>query len=207
MIPKRLVRTVPEHTSPEMDDRWEMACALHPGWEHIDLREPVSPEGFPLASHLWPTCDSGSQKSDLIRAEELYHRGGVYIDSDVDCYRAFDPLLRLAGFAGYEDAGSVCTAVIGFEPAHPAVQALLYGGMERHSEGAYLAAIGVANDVFPGRDDMVLLPPGSFYPVHYHARWANEVPRRWVVRKENPWAYCCHLWDGSWLKNPPPEMS
>lgn len=207
MIPRRLIRTVPEHPTDEMEVRWAHARELHPDWEHVDLRDPIDSAGFPIANHLWATCDSGSQKSDLIRVEELYHRGGVYIDSDVDCYRPFDPLLGMAGFAGYEDPNSVCTAVMGFEAGHPAVEALLQGGIERHAEGAYLAAIGVANAVFPGRDDMALLPPGAFYPVHYHARWANEVPHRWVVRKEQPWAYCCHLWDGSWLETPPAALT
>jgi hypothetical protein len=198
---------VPEHPGEQAQRLWERACALHPDWEHVDLREPVDPTDFPLASHLWATCDSGSQKSDLIRAEELFHRGGVYVDSDVDCYRPFDPLLGLAGFAGYEDTDSMCTAVMGFEPGHPAVEALLMGGIERHAEGAYLAAIGVANTVFPGRNDMALLPPGSFYPIHYKTRWANEVPRRWVIRKEHPWAYAAHLWDGSWLEHPPAALT
>lgn len=204
MIPRRLVRTVPEHPTAEMDARWRKACELHPDWEHIDLRDPVNRANFPIASHLWDTCDSGSQKSDLIRAEELFHRGGVYIDSDVDCYRPFDSLLGLAGFAAYEDIDHICTAVIGFEAGHPAVGELLTEGVRRHDQGAWKAAIGVASEIWPGRADMALLPPGSFFPVHYHARWEDRMPPRWVIRKENPWAYCAHLWDGSWLKNRPP---
>jgi hypothetical protein len=203
MIPKRLVRTVPHETSPDVEVMWDRACRLHPEWDHIDLRDPVNRDDFPIASHLWDTCDSGSQKSDLIRAEELYHRGGVYIDSDVDCYRPFDSLLGLDGFAAYEDMEHICTAVIGFAPQHPAVHELLLEGIRRHDEGAWAAAIGVASEIWPGRNDMALLPPGSFYPVHYHERWADRMPHRWVIRKTNPWAYCCHLWDGSWLKKSP----
>jgi Glycosyltransferase sugar-binding region containing DXD motif len=200
MIPRRLIRTVPESPSPEQDRMWEIATKLHPDWEHVDLRDPVDRSRFPVTRHLWDRCDSGAQLADLIRAEELSHRGGVYIDSDVECYRSFDPLLGLDGFAGYEDADHVCTAVLGFTAGHPAVKALMDVGMERHHQGTWAAAIGVVSEIWPGRDDMLLLPPGSFFPYHYQQKWTGDVPSREQIRDTNPWAFCAHHWDGSWLR-------
>jgi mannosyltransferase OCH1-like enzyme len=200
LIPKRLIRTVPEHPSDEQNRLWKIACDLHPTWEHVDRRDPNDPELFPLTNHLWATCDSGSQKSDLIRAEELFSRGGIYVDSDVECYRPFNPFLGLDGFAGFEDKDHICTAIMGFRPGHPAVEILLHQGIKKHAEGAWPASIGVASVVFPPRNDMLLLPPGTLFPTHYHDRWNDRMPSSEQIRKEQPWAYCNHLWDGSWLK-------
>lgn len=203
-IPKRLIRTVPEHPSAEQDERWEIAKSLHPTWEHVDRRDPNDPELFPLTSHLWATCDSGSQKSDLIRAEELYHRGGFYIDSDVVCFKPFDTLCGLEGIAAFEDPGHICTAILGFAPKHPALKVLIDGGIEFHKDGAWAASIAVASREWPKRDDIALMPPGVFFPVHYETRWAGKMPPVDDIRKANPWSYCVHLWDGSWLEKKPP---
>lgn len=183
-----------------MERLWEVATALHPGWEHVDLRDPIDRSDFPLASDLWDTCTSGSQKSDLIRFEELYHRGGFYIDSDVVCFRPFDGLLGLDAAVSYEDVDHICCAVMGFTPGHPALEETLKLARERHDQGAWAASIGIISAIWPGRDDMAFLPPGSFFPVHYHARWNDEMPPSEEVRVANPWAYCHHLWEGSWLE-------
>lgn len=195
MIPSRLIRTVPEHPSPEQERNWKIACDLHPDWEHVDLRDPNDPKLFPLTSHLWSTCDSGSQLSDLIRAEELFHRGGVYIDSDVECYKSFDTLLGLDGFAAYEDPERICTAVLGFRAGHPALQELIEGGIDRHDQGAWAASIGVASELWPQRIDLTLLPPGCFFPYHYRVKKFVNLEQ---VRGDNPWAYCAHHWAFSW---------
>lgn len=194
-IPKRLVRTVPQSTSVEAEYYWDQACRLHPDWEHVTWRDPIDRQWFPLTSQYWDSCESGAQLSDLIRAEDLFARGGVYIDSDVECYRPFDSLLGLDGFAAYEDPDHICTAVIGFRSGHPALGELIQGGIERHTQGGWLASIGVASEYWPKRNDLTLLPPGSFYPYHYrHKNWVNLQE----VRQDNPWAYCAHHWAFSW---------
>jgi hypothetical protein len=46
-----------------------------------------------------------------------------------------------------------------------------------------------------GRPDVLLLPPGSFYPYHY-----SEMERRGDPHHEQqPWAFGAHHWHGSWL--------
>jgi hypothetical protein len=53
----------------------------------------------------------------------------------------------------------------------------------------------VTTEVFRHRYDMLLLPPGSFYPYHYSIK---QYADRDQVRKENPWAFCAHHWAHSW---------
>lgn len=199
MIPRRLVRTVPAAINPEQERLWEVACQLHPDWDHITLRDPVDTEAFPITRDYWDTCESGAQLADLIRAEELFARGGVYIDADYLCWHPFDPLLPLDGFVAWEDATYIPNACMGFSPHHPALLEVLSLAIERHGQGTWEAGVGVTTEVFTARDDLLRLPPGSLYPVHWRAahRTGVDVER---VRADNPWAFGVHLYEHSWWK-------
>lgn len=195
MIPKRLIRTVPEHTTDQVEAFWAHAVALHPGWEHVTLRDPVNRNDFQCTSHLWDTCESGAQLADLIRLEELWWRGGVYIDSDVEMYRSFEPLLGLSGFAGWDCTDYVPNAIMGFIPGHPAIGRAIDLAIARHDQGTWPAGVGVTTEVFKGRNDVALFPPGSFYPVF----WKDRDTTNWrTVRERNPWAFCVHRAHHSW---------
>ena len=193
-MPRRLVRTVPEAVDDEQEHLWEIACDLHPDWEHRTWREPIDPVDFPLTGYLFSTCESGAQKADLIRAEDLYSRSGIYLDSDVEVLRPLDPLLGTRGFAGWEDENHICNAVMGFEAGHPALREYLELAIQRHDEGTWLAGVGAFTEVMRGRDDVLLLAPGSLYPVHYR----QSMPPMGLVRCHNPWAYTIHHWNHSW---------
>ena len=53
--------------------------------------------------------------ADYIRFYALYNYGGIYLDSDVEVLRSFDPLLELPYFAGAETSGTIEAAVLGAE--------------------------------------------------------------------------------------------
>jgi mannosyltransferase OCH1-like enzyme len=170
---------------------------MHPDWEHVTWRDPVDPCQFPLTSPYWSECETGAQLADLIRAEDLLHRGGVYIDSDVEMLRPFDSLCSLDGFAGWEDEFHIPNAVLGFRPGHPALQHVVAQAIEKRKCGTWIAGVGVTTSVFRGRVDMTLLPPGSFYPVHW--RDAHKGLVNWEdAARANPWAFCLHRYKASW---------
>ncbi len=205
MIPRTLVRVVPSATSDEVEGFWEGAAMVHPGWELVTYRDPLDPKDWPCTSRWWPLCQSGAQFAGLIRLEALLKHGGVYIDSDVEVYRPFDPLLGAGVFAGWEDASTVPDAVLGAEPGHPAIGALLSLALDRlqgddtdwrSGNGAWSTGPGVFTTLLPARPDVLLLPPGSFYPYHYSERERRHDDHR----ASNPWAFCCHHWAASWLK-------
>lgn len=205
MIPRILFRVVPERTSDEVEDLWRRAVELHPGWQHITYRDPIRTELFDITSSEWMRCSSGAQLAGLVRLEALYSHGGVYIDSDVECFRSFEPLLALRAFAGWEDANVVPDAVLGAERWHPAVRACIDLAIERirssstdwrTGNGAWSTGPGVTTSVLPGRDDVVLFPPAAFYPYHYSERHRRHEDHRTT----NPWAFAAHHWHASWLK-------
>jgi hypothetical protein len=169
-IPKILHRVVPERTSRETERWWMAFGRLHPGWELRTHRDPLDPADFPETSAKWPACANGAQLADLVRLEVLYRFGGVYVDSDVEPLRPLDPLLPLSAFAAWEDPRSVPNAVMGAVPGHPAIRACLDLALERVPGDTWQAGPGVTTKVLQGRDDVLLLPPGSFYPYHYREK-------------------------------------
>lgn len=206
MIPPRLVRTVPASTSDQIEDWWEKACKLHPDWEHVTWRDPIDSTQFPLTAPHWARCTSGAQMAGLIRLEDIVQHGGIYIDSDVELYRSLDVLLSLRGFAAWEDPEVVPDAVLGCEPGHQGFAVCLSLAIARlHSAspdwrtgaGAWSTGPGVTTTVLPGRTDVLLFPPGAFYPYHY-----TEKDRRGEDHSAQPWTFAAHHWHGSWLPQP-----
>jgi mannosyltransferase OCH1-like enzyme len=197
VIPRRLVRTVPTTVDSEQERLWHQACRLHPDWEHVTWRDPVDPKAFPITSPHWGECESGAQLADLIRAEDLWHRGGIYIDSDVEMLRPFDPLCGAEGFAAWEDHLYIPNAVMGCRPGHPAMRKVVELAVANRNCGTWHAGVGVTTKVFRSRDDMLLLPPGAFYPVHW--KDAHKGLVNWQdAARANPWAFCLHRYKASW---------
>lgn len=206
MIPAVIHRSVPTVTSDEVEGWWASTIEMHPGWECLTWRDPLDPAEFPLTSPSWPLCQTGAQLAGLVRLELLLTRGGVWLDSDVEPYRPLDVLRHVPMFAAWEDDGVIPDAVLGAVPDHPAVAACLDLALLRlrsgetdwrTGSGAWATGPGVTTTVLQGRDDVLLLPPGSFYPAHYQdkkrVRWSQ-------VRASNPWAFGAHRWHASWLK-------
>jgi len=195
-IPRILHRTVPK-VSEMSDEFWLSWRQLLPGWELMTHRDPLDPLDWPETGDLWQRCANGAQKAGLIRLEALSKWGGVYVDSDVEPYRSLEPLLDLHGFAAWEDMRVIPDAVMGFEAGHLAVRKMLTearASIER-GEDAWKSGPGVSTSVLAGRRDVLLLPPGSFYPYHY-----NEQNRRGEDHMTNqPWSFGAHHWEGSWL--------
>lgn len=195
-IPRRLVRTVPDRALPEVEQWWREWGQLHPRWELVTYRDPLDPRQFPLTRGCWPNCTNGAQLAGLVRLEVLWHHGGVYVDSDVQPLRNIGPLLQCEAFAAWEDPRCVPDAVLGAIAHHPAIRECIELATERCSAGedAWRTGPGVTTEVLPGRDDVLLLPPGALYPYHY-----TEKHRATEDHAANPWAYAVHHWHGSWL--------
>lgn len=186
---------MPADTTAETEQLWGIACDLHPGWEHVTWRDPINPEMFPLTSPFWADCESGAQLADLVRAEDLFHRGGWYIDSDVWCLKPFDDLCALDAVAAWEDASYIPNAVLGFTPGHPALKQVIDLAVARRFDGTWAAGVGVTTEVFA--TGMTLLPPGAFYPLHWKQAHTQRV--NWQqLAEQNPWSYCIHKYAASW---------
>lgn len=201
-IPRILHRVVPEVSPPESEEWWLRFGELHPDWTLLTHRDPLKPVDWPLTAHRWAACTSGAQLAGLVRLEALWRFGGVYVDADVEPHLSLEPLLPLRAFAAWEDAKVVPDAVLGAEPEHPAIRACLELALKRVSRGAWESGPGVTTAVLAGRPDVLLLPPGSFYPVHYRD---PERDRKMAAGPTDPWTFALHHYAGSWLPKPAAE--
>lgn len=198
-IPRILHRTVPAVTDPVVEDYWNRWMDLHPEWEYRTWRDPLDPADFPLTSEFWRHAENGAQLADMVRLEVLVTHGGVYVDSDVEPLRRLDSLTSVPAFAAYEDERCIPNAVLGAAAGHPAIRACLDLMLSRIPGPTWEAGPGVTTEVLPTYPDVLLLPPGSFYPYHYREKHRA----RENFRKTQPWAFAVHHWAGSWLAPSP----
>jgi len=204
MIPARLIRTVPEHTTDEVEAWWAKACELHPTWDHTTYRDPLDPGQFPLTSGSWHLCESGAQLAGLIRLEALWFSGGFYLDSDLELFRTLDSLRPCQVVGTWEDAGTAPDWFLAAEPSHPAIGACLNLALDRLHDrantdwrtghGAWATGPGVTTTILPGRADVLLLPPQALAPYHY-----TEPQRADEPHEVSPFCLGTHRWRGSWL--------
>lgn len=168
---------------------------LHPGfemrlWGDHDLPELRHPDAL-------ERCRNEGEQSDLIRYEVLLRFGGVYVDTDVECLRAVDPLLHAQAFAGETRPGKLGSAVVGAVPGHPGIELLLEQACERAGVGHQAASTGprLLTDVLRDRDDVEVLGPEAFYPFHRrrqpdqsagraHAYAVHHVEASWKTRDD-----------------------
>ena len=75
--------------------------------------------------------------SDYFRIAELYARGGVYLDTDIECFHPFNDLLHNRAFFGYMYDGLLSCGVLGFEAGHPLLARVLqlYEGARWRADG------------------------------------------------------------------------
>lgn len=196
-IPRRFIRSVPREPSPEAETWWQGFTDLHPGWEMVTYRDPIDPRLFPLTSPAWPGCRHPAQMAGLLRLEAILGDGGVWVDCDVECYRSFEPLRAVSCFAAWEDRRTVPDALFGAEPGHPAIKLCLEAALQSvwAGEDPWQSGPGVLTKLLPGRADVLLLPPGSFYPYH----WSRKDERGFDHKGSQPWAFAAHHWSASWV--------
>lgn len=84
---------------------------------------------FDLNSSNWVKQAFEAKKyafaADYIRFYALYNYGGVYLDSDVEVLKSFNPLLDLPYFVGAEKAGTPEAAIMGAEKGLPWIKKCL----------------------------------------------------------------------------------
>lgn len=194
LIPAIIHRTCPVETTREVEKWWKQRQKMYgKGWEFRTYRDPIDPKLFPRTSPLWDRCETGAQKADLIRLEALVQWGGIYVDTDCRPIRPMDSLRTCGAFAAWEDETTIPNAVMGATANHPAMSEALdraIAGVERGWD-TYRSGVAITTDVFKDRADMVVLPPGAFYPHHYLAK--NE-----ASLNVGPWTFEEHCWHHSW---------
>ena len=79
---------------------------------------------------------------DFARLDIIYREGGIYLDTDVEMVKPFDPLLSCKGFAGFESEREVALGLgFGAEPGNLIIHKL----MESYADLSFLNPDGSLN--------------------------------------------------------------
>jgi mannosyltransferase OCH1-like enzyme len=205
MIPKVLHRVWLDEPIPEVfEGYWRTFQRLHPGWRFVTWATSES-LGWLRCLDVFQRQTTWAGKSDVARYEVLARFGGIYVDTDVEPLRAFDDLLDGPPFAAWEDTRMICPTVMGSPATHPAIEALVEGlprwaNARAHRPPNQQTGPYFLTKMWRHRPDVRLLPPETFYPVHWseRARLGGPYPAG---------SYAVHHWNAGWLPDGPPQRA
>ncbi|KAF3925933.1 hypothetical protein ABW20_dc0105935 [Dactylellina cionopaga] len=124
LIPKILHQT---YKTAEIPDRWkppqQQCLDLHKDFKYIlwtdETARAFIKENYPWFLETYDNYDHPIMRADVIRYFVLRKMGGIYIDLDVGCKRALDPLLVYPAWARKTDPTGISNDVMAAIPEHP----------------------------------------------------------------------------------------
>jgi inositol phosphorylceramide mannosyltransferase catalytic subunit len=167
----------------------------HPAWSHMRWDESsIATLGLTMESLM--RMGPWASISNFVRLMAVEKFGGIYLDSDCECFRPLDPLLSHAAFGALQDdlpagqnSGRICNAVFGAEPGHPWLRWQLFNMPLYESTDA---AWGVYLMSEAPRHGVTLIDPKFIFPFH----WETPPTLRTVPAD----SFIAHHWKGSWSK-------
>ena len=151
-----------------------------------------------MPAHIVRRASSPVELADVARFHILARHGGVYVDTDFECLRPLDPLLKgVEAFAAFQQPGEVNTALLGATAGHPAFRRAAELVTETFGRARLPAATGPPffTHLMWDFPEVTLFPPELFYPY----LWSE--PERQDERF--PEAYAVHHWAMSWREAAP----
>ncbi|XME04324.1 glycosyltransferase family 32 protein [Lachnospiraceae bacterium C1.1] len=152
-------------------------------------------------------CKKYAFASDFIRLWALYEFGGIYLDSDLEVLKSFNPLLSEKAFTGFEVGGRVAAWIFGSERHNPMIGELLsyYDNRTFVLENGCMdmtpntvpvtrtfAEKGLKDkDVTQYLDDITVFSSDYFSPFN---PWTKE-----RIFTDN--SYAMHLFKGAWMND------
>lgn len=164
--------------------------------------------------------------ADYIRVYALYTEGGIYLDSDVEMIKSFNPLLKHKSFIGFEAATNCLeAAIMAAEAGNEWCKNALGFYKDKSFSMEYVRKYGllapnvikkaleqtykntsfepVEEETKIGGDELLLCPADYFSPIKYdieknYSSNGNNIRRY----SQNPRTYCIHRFNASWTKRP-----
>lgn len=185
----------------------------NPGWEY-KLWMDADVDSLKLKnSHLFYSLKNQGARSDILRYEILYNYGGVYADTDFECFRSFDDITHSCNFfAGIphcrKDGPLINNALIGSAPQNSIIANCISNISLKLDEkdpnsimeitGPSLLTDSVLQALKAGESDILILPASFFFPFPGHLRNIRTMSqaRKYI----EPETYAIHYWEVSWSR-------
>ena len=146
--------------------------------------------------------------TDVVRLYALYTEGGVYMDTDVEVLKTYDPFLHHHMFSGFETDGNVPTGMIAAEKGSVWAKELLDGYQSRHfvlEDGSfdmttntkviteYMIKKGlVLNNTLQDFPGLCTMYPFEFFCPKDHRTGLIKITKNTI---------CIHHFSGSWIEH------
>lgn len=164
--------------------------------------------------------------ADYIRVYALYTEGGIYLDSDVEMLKSFNPLLNYRTFIGYEaSTNGIEAAIMGAEAGMAWCKEAMDFYKEKHFSMEYVREKGLLapnvilqalqivypkvefvppkEEITVEEGEMLICPAHYFSPVTYDIEKAYSKQNQMMKKyRKNPDTYCIHLFNASWTRRP-----
>ncbi len=164
--------------------------------------------------------------ADYIRVYALYTEGGIYLDSDVEMIKSFNPLLNYKSFLGYEaSTHGIEAAIMGSEPGMSWCEKALTFYEKRRFSMEYVRENGLLapnvikmalQKTYPNEKievgekevninygELLICPANYFSPIKY------DIEKSYLDEKNNadkykrdPHTFCIHRFNASWTTRP-----
>jgi hypothetical protein len=139
--------------------------------------------------------------ADYVRLRALYERGGIYLDTDVEVLKPFDPLLTDQLFFGLQTPDSVAAGVIGAVKGHPFLK-LALDRLDSEAKSGKLSFQPLPELITAlarrrGAVAPKLYPVEYFYPYNPHS--ADPLRQKPLQCNVSEHTFCIHHWEGTWL--------
>lgn len=168
-----------------------------PDWEFKLWNEDNSPINHPVVKKALEE-KKYAFAADYVRIYVLNEYGGIYLDTDIEVVKNFEPLRRNLFFAGYEDIEKKVpnSAVLGAIKGHPILKEMLeyYDNSTYFMTIPFVMATVLKNNEFNPKD-YIIYNREYFYP--YHIIESYEITQLMYKHiTEN--TYAIHHWKKSW---------
>jgi mannosyltransferase OCH1-like enzyme len=139
--------------------------------------------------------------ADYVRLQALHEHGGVYLDTDMEVLKPFDPLLQTQLFIGLETPDRIGVGVIGAVRGHPFLKRALdrLDAQARSGRLSFepLPELITALARTSGPDALTLLPEEYFYPYNPHS--PSPLRQKPLQSNISERTFAIHHWAGSWV--------
>jgi mannosyltransferase OCH1-like enzyme len=196
-----------------LKETWEKQ---HPDW-NIRVWNDADVESFGLVNkYLYDYTTNFGIKSDIFRYEILYRYGGLYVDTDFECFQSFNDLLYLDFFAGtgWNPWPVVFNGLLacrqGNKYMSKIIEAIQQIQIDSYRGNIHILNLTGCDFITPiyveyiktTNDKTVIFPNHFFFPIpaviRIDIREDNEESRKKVSSYLKPNTYCAHLWYCSW---------
>lgn len=186
----------------------------HPNWIYILWTNDLV-ERFGLKNKVqYDATQNYGEKADIARYEILDKFGGLYIDTDFECLKAFDVLNHCCDFyAGISPESSleVYNGLIGTIPGHPIIKSCIEEISKHSTQNLSYDTLDIikrTGPIFFTQQIMKYLPFSTtctvLFPLTYFYPWPNgarlENKRSDIERWFKPESFAVHHWHMSWVQ-------